>query len=927
MKKITLFVFLAAAFNAKTQNLQWAKSMGASFIDRAQSITVDVNKNVITTGFYTGTADFNPGVGVLNLTSVGGAGQWDVFIQKLDSLGNFIWAKSIGGVTGYDKGQCIKTDPSGNIFVTGSYDGTVDFDPNAGIYNLVSNGGYSDGFILKLDPAGNLVWAKSFGGSNTDNGNNVNIDAFGNVIVSGGFQGTVDFDPSASTYTLAAVGTSSTSPGNQNGFILKLDGSGNFVWAGSISGGGFSPCRSTVTDALGNLYITGNFNGTKDFDMGPGTYTLTASGQSSSFVMKVNSNGNFVWAKSSGQGPNSQGNAIDKDALGNIYVAGNYIIAFDFGVGTTTLNTVGGTDIYIMKLDTSGNFIWSKSVGSSSGYDDGNAMVADASGNTYITGYFGATGDFDPNIGIHNLIYSGTASSTDAYTLKLNSNGDFVWANNLGATVNNTWAWAIAVDNNSNLYTCGSYQGTVDFDPNTATYTLSSVGSEDIYIQKFSQDVCSNMALSIVSATNITCAVPNGQASILVVNGNAPYSYSWVNNSSTTTVASFTASGIYSVTVVDAMGCSKSSAVLINGPLNLNDFDLNANLVAPNFVPGVISQLNLDAFNDGCISTSGKLKLVLDPTFQTFISSVPITNLISGDTLIWDFNNISYGTAHITPTISVATKTTANIGDTICLRVIITPISGDVNPLNNDKNYCYPVVSSYDPNDKQVYPKGACSNGQILNNQLLTYTVRFQNTGTFMATNIMVKDSLDTDIDLNSIRVIGNSHPVVTEVSNGKVLKFHFNGINLADAASNEPQSHGYVIFEAKPVIGLANNTEIKNNVGIYFDFNAPILTNTVLNTVVNVINCGVSTDLSNKINSNDWFVYPNPASDFIKIQTSQSYNSEITIFDILGKQLKGINSNDSESQINISDLNNGVYIIKIVNEGRIFNQKIVIQR
>ncbi|MCH8330260.1 MAG: SBBP repeat-containing protein, partial [Bacteroidetes bacterium] len=151
----------------------------------------------------------------------------NVFIQKLDNAGNFVWAGSMGGGLN-DYGSCITIDPTGNVYITGRFEDTADFDPTTGTLNLTSNGA-SDVFIQKLNTAGNLIWARSIGGTSSDYGNSITTDASGNVYVTGYYQGTVDFDPGSGTVNL-------TSNGSNDVFIQKLDANGILIWANSIGG-------------------------------------------------------------------------------------------------------------------------------------------------------------------------------------------------------------------------------------------------------------------------------------------------------------------------------------------------------------------------------------------------------------------------------------------------------------------------------------------------------------------------------------------------------------------------------------------------------------------------------------------------------------------------------------------------------------------
>jgi len=219
----------------------------------------------------------DPGVGTSNLIS---AGDQDVFIQKMDSSGNFIWAKSMGGTgTSSGYGRAIAVDGSGNIYTTGSFRGVVDFDPGTGTSNLTSAGS-NDIFVHKMDSSGSFIWAKTMGGTNSEIGKSIATDASGNIYTTGWFVGTVDFDPGAGT-------SNHTSAGSNEVFIQKLDPLGNFIWVKSIGGIDYAIANSITLDGSGNIYTTGYFGGTVDFDPGSGINNLSSVGNDDVFVHKM----------------------------------------------------------------------------------------------------------------------------------------------------------------------------------------------------------------------------------------------------------------------------------------------------------------------------------------------------------------------------------------------------------------------------------------------------------------------------------------------------------------------------------------------------------------------------------------------------------------------------------------------------------------
>ena len=406
-----------------TGDFEWAKGMGGTSDDVGNAIAIDAAGNVYTTGSFNGRMDFDPGAGVFNLTSAGAS---DIFVSKLDSAGNFVWAKRMGG-TSFEEGNAIAVDAAGNVYTTGDFYSTADFDPGAGAFNLTSAGA-SDIFVSKLDRAGNFVWAKRMGGTaiDKDEGNAIAVDAAGNVYTTGDFYSAVDFDPGAGVFNL-------TSAGQSDIFVSKLDSSGNFVWAKRMGGTSSDFGDAIAIDDAGNVYTTGSFRGTVDFDPGAVWFNLTSAGIRNIFVSKLDDSGNFVWAKRMGGTGEDGGNAIAVDAAGNVYTTGDFegTADFDPGAGVFNLTSAGIRNIFVSKLDSAGNFVWAKRMGGTD-YDKGNAIAVDAAGNVYTTGNFYSTADFDPGAGAFNLT---SAGNWDIFVSKLSPDMLFTLASGLTGDV------------------------------------------------------------------------------------------------------------------------------------------------------------------------------------------------------------------------------------------------------------------------------------------------------------------------------------------------------------------------------------------------------------------------------------------------------------------------------------------------------------
>ena len=448
--------------------------MGGSSGDEAFSTKLDAYGNIYTIGFFIGTVDFDPGPGFFPLVAPSSAST--LFVQKLNCAGELIWAKAIGGTVfgTTTHGYSLAIDQNQDVCFTGLFRDSTDFDPGIGTYYLTSKGN-ADIFVAKLDSGGNFLWAKSMGSSLNDWGLSVAIDGNGNVYTTGEFRDTVDFDPGPGTFNLI-------SDGNTDAFIQKLDSSGIFKWAISIGGNSIDVGKSIATDESGYVYTVGQFFGTVDFNPSLDTSYLTSTIGGYGFIQKLDSNGNFVWAVANG----GVGNCLALDDNANLHITGyfNNTQDFDPGLDSSFLSSMGSKDIYVQKLDSSSNFFWAVSFGSSSIYaEEGNSITVDSLGNVYSIGQFQDTVDFDPGIGVTNLTSEGWM---DIYVQKLSDSGSFIWTIAFGQSFYD-YGESISVDDAGSVYATGYFHNTIDFDPGPGINNVSSNGNQDIFIQKLDQ--------------------------------------------------------------------------------------------------------------------------------------------------------------------------------------------------------------------------------------------------------------------------------------------------------------------------------------------------------------------------------------------------------------------------------------------------------
>jgi parallel beta-helix repeat protein len=390
-----------------TGKLIWVISIGGRGQDYVSGIAIDREDNVLITGQYEETADFEPGDNTTALTSAGG---FDAFVAKYSPSGTLIWVISLGG-TDFAGGNGIAVDNEDNIFVTGSFIGVAEILSGSAIAPLTSSGG-DDGFIAKFDPQGKSVWAHAIGGPQDDSGNDIALDASGNVFITGRFKDTVDFNPGAESAALTSVG-------DYDIYLINFDKDGQFDWA--VSAG--SPRRdsgiSVTADSEGNAIITGFFYETVDFDPGEGESLLTSERWSDIFVAKYDPEGDLIWAISVGVIEEAQAYGVQVDREDNIFVTGRFRGTADFDPSDrlTALMSEGEYDLFVAKYSAEGNLFWATSGGSIKD-DVGFDLTTDSQNHVLVTGQFSEDILFGPE---PKTTMISSAGSSDIFVAKYHS--------------------------------------------------------------------------------------------------------------------------------------------------------------------------------------------------------------------------------------------------------------------------------------------------------------------------------------------------------------------------------------------------------------------------------------------------------------------------------------------------------------------------
>ncbi len=504
MKKITqtfsIAVLLAIIFIAQVKAqpfFNWAGSLSGAAYEVPASVYVNSSHEVFTVGQYSGSVDFDPSANDATLTST----TQTMFLSKLDVFGHYLWVKDFSTTSNITPVKmCV--DDSGNFVIAGYFSGTADFNPGAGNTNTASASLFMDVFVCKLDSNGLFKWVKRMGNATNDYAYDIAMDANGNIYLTGSFQGTVDFDPNITVLNL-------TSAGNTDAYVVKLTANGNFAWAKRWGSTTMDNANFIVCDAAGNTFISGTYTNTVDFDPNIGVHNLTTSTTGHGYLLKLNAAGNFSWVNDwSGTGTETLESSA-WDLYNHLYISGEFsgVEDFQFGAGTTNLTSAGLTDIFLLKIDTAGNFMNVKKFGAANN-DHSYAVTISDTGAIYLTGDFSTTVDFNPGGGIFNLTSSGT-SAGDCFILLLDSAENFINALSYGEQFGTETIESIAVDENESVYVTGYFYSSMDIDPGVAVYNLWGQGSADIYVMKLSQCEAHNTELYPYECDSYTA--PDGQ--------------------------------------------------------------------------------------------------------------------------------------------------------------------------------------------------------------------------------------------------------------------------------------------------------------------------------------------------------------------------------------------------------------------------------
>lgn len=758
----------------------------------------------------------------------------------------------------------------------------------------------------------NLQWVNQVGSGGSDYVYGLSTDASGNIYATGGFSGTVDFDPGPGTSNL-------TSSGSNDIFVAKYNSTGNLIWAKKFGGTSVDYGSSLGVDASGNIYVTGYFQGTADFDPDAGTFNLTSLGQYDIFNFKLTNIGNLVWAVSYGGTGFDFGRRITVDAAGNSYTTGTFrsIVDFDPGAGTNNVTSLGLEDVYIEKLDPNGNLLWNRRVGGT-GSDAANGITLDGVGSVYITGGFSGTADMDPGGATNNLISNG---GIDCFILRLDIASNFIWVRGFGGTGTDI-SNSVAIDPSGNILSGGIYVNTVDFDPGAGISNLTaSNSSSEGYILQLSSAGNYNWVKNISCDNNSQVKdISIGTGSNVYITGRYIGNADLDPGSSNINVTATPGGNVFNL-ILDQSGNHVSS----NGFGDVSNPDEGYCVQAlphNNFVSGGFFNGTPDF--DPQAGIANLTSLGGDDGFiqKICLNTTGIVNTNACSSYLSPSGNYQWNAS------GTYTDTLANIGG--CDSIITVNLTILSSNSTIDQNTCDSVIS---PSGNYVWNITGTYNDTIPNHvgcdSIITVNVTLLPTTSTVNINACryyispstiytwTSSGIYTDTLLN---VIGCDSIVTINLSLTNIDTTITINNGIFTVAQPGALYQWYDCIAQSNISGAINQTYtplVNGDYGIIVSLNG--CTDTTACYTIN--NVGTEDISSASLN-----IYPNPAKEYVQV-ASDEIITQWKLVDITGKTVIARNENKTTFNISLEELTPGIYFIQLnIGASIIVKQLIIVE-
>ena len=943
-----------AKYNANGDFL-WAKNIGGSGYVNCSAVVIGGNF-IYLAGKYTSTIDFDPSASTSNLTSANGTYE-AAYLAKYDLNGAYLSGRSIDGDTEL---KINGLNFSNNqLFVSGNYSGAVDFDSSTNTLNLISNGGI-DIFISKYSTLLAPLWAYSIGGAGNDICNSQAVTSTGEVIITGSYLNTVDFDPSASSNVL--VNTQSYNPQIiQNTYIAKYSTSGGYVWAKDIGGRRLSTVGSIpviTIDALNNILVAGVFNYTSDFDPSAAVVNITGTTSTTlTFLGKYDGNGNYVWVKTLNNITNK--GLILSNFNTNITIFGTFPSSttsdFDPGTAVYNLDTTNGTN-YFANYDSSGNFVYAKNIKPTIT----NVINNDSQG-IYLTGNFTGTNDFDPSTAVANQF----SLLTNGFISKYSLSGAYDNVKTIGGNKRSNQTYnLISTDGVGNIYRAGTLGATTDLDLSSNTFNVSSPSGTGIFISKhtpsgsfvWGQTVPGSSGTSL----NITVMSTDTNGNTYIIgraDSNGVFStYMLKYDPNGNNVWTKQINGTINATrriVFDSQGNFYITGSLSTGtsPIDFDPSPFGTANINPStsFILSYLAKYNPQGEYVWAktIAQTGSASTQNVRDIQIKDNSLYVTGLYNGTIIFNSTTNVSFDAQfslagyvakydlngnnqfagvfiNIDPAVNFTSSsesiTLDNEGNFYVTTYLEGSVDFDLSPnseyyltSSNDGaggDYISYVISKYSSNGTFLWAKSI--NSQNFDSGLYSRQIySFINTNNELILSGVTTGSVDFDPSTNNFVI---TTPLNSYIGNIFMAKYNRNNGDFIWANKIDSNTEPFL-----NCVSMNNNQDLFIS-GAFseaadFDLSSGVQTLTSANPFwTDRFWAKYATSLlglEENIISNDYSVYPNPTTGILNFK-SETNISKVVIYNMLGQLVQQENINALEGSINISDLAQGTYIVKV---------------
>lgn len=887
----------------------------------------------------------------------------DLWVIKLDSNGNKIWDKSFGGSRNESSATIFETE---NGFLIGCSSSS-----DSGTGNKISNNKPStlqshwDFWLLKLDLNGDIIWQKSYGGSEDDILTKIIQINKNKYILTGTCGSNISGDVSQSSI------------GGSDYWFICIDSNGNKIWDKRFGGNQTEVMKSSFY--MNNIiYSTGTSISSQNGDV-----SKINNGNVDCWILAIDANGNKIWDNLFG------GNFDDKpyDLSGNqknLYIGLN---SNSNSIGSKSENNRGFEDFWIMKIDSSGKKLWDKTIGGDQ-YEvitsiqllkDGSILTignsnSDISGDRIVARkgnkdilmvnlkdirskvqgrvfpdfnancIYNKPSEYNiPNILVHNKVENTYAMTGDSiYTMYLFDRDTAILQ-----VVNLDTNLYISCSKDSIFLDLTGKGDTSDIDfpirTNVTGYCIKINGhchsrlrpgmwsNYQLNFQNYAFDTAYNAYIDVEVDTSKIDSI------------NSLYSYTRIGNILRFAIGSVIPFKAFSLSyniklkanvVIGSLHCHRTRVYPICNLYPSTAYDSSVIVPMIRCLPNDTVELTLRNVgsknqNDwGTVKTYEDVIIFARDTFKLNVGNSQIFKYRLDTNKVFTAEIFNSNFDPVTPILIRH--------DDLCTnnKPMITN-NPALNFARHDeaKEYeedCDIVRGSYDPNMKSVIPVGLFSEHYTATGTELKYRIDFQNTGTDTAFRVVLVDTLNDILNIASFVPGISSHPYSVEFG-GRAVKFVFDPIALIDSGTNEPASHGYVTFKIKHNVNITPKTRIENKADIYFDYNAPVRTNTVFNTIFDTIQIVVPRAGGSIVDRNDASitVFPNPTSDKFYIRMSEPvYHLLVELYDIHGRMIHQVYSKNNQLiELESTGLQKGIYLIRCMSEDKlIVLKKLVVE-